>query len=65
MTATERKLLEQMKDAVEFYGDAMELLYSHSDNPNEYDPAQDKGTRIERWRNVIANAEVEASQAGR
>ena len=59
MTTTERELLGQMKDAVEFYELAMELLYMHSDNPNEYDPAQDKSTRIERWRNVIANAEEE------
>ena len=73
MTTTEKDLLTQMKDAVEFYREAMEMLHFHCnvetmkqptfEDPRlngtivVYDFERDDGPRIERWRDVIAKAE--------
>ena len=57
MTTIEKDLLAQMKDAVTFYREAMELLCYHSENQQDYDFTRDTSPRIERWRDVIAKAE--------
>ena len=75
MTAREKDLLGQLKDAVEFYREAMEMLHFHCnvettkqptfEDPRlngtiaVYDFERDDGPRITSWRTAIAIAEDE------